>query len=176
MKRFLALLCAVLYVIVIAGCAETGTHGSLRSQNKDTLPAHIETDNEQTEETLVEAGSVPNEDIGPYSADKADNQPDVSEPVNKEASDAKPAETEQADAEPVNKQTGAAASAQQSTQKEKPVFEAVGLICVYSISGEKFLRSCGKSADLNDLGNDEYYSFCADITYNGAETLEIKNM
>lgn len=176
MKRFLALLCVVLYVIVVAGCTETGTHGSLRSQNEDTLPAHIETDNEQTEETLVEAGSVPNDDIGPSSADKADNQSDASEPVKTEASNAKPAETEQADAEPVDKQTGAAASAQQSAQKEKPMFEAVGSICVYSISGEKFLRSCGKSADLNDLGNDEYFSFCADITYNGAETLDIKNM
>jgi len=48
-------------------------------------------------------------------------------------------------------------------------------IAVYSISQERYVRSCGQVADLSALGTDEYYSFVLNYTSLGSQTKEIRN-
>lgn len=43
----------------------------------------------------------------------------------------------------------------------------LGQINVYSISEDKYIRSYDNVGDLSELGNDEYFSFCMQVQYNG---------
>ena len=53
------------------------------------------------------------------------------------------------------------------------LFELSAEIAVYSISEERFIRSCGETADLSALGADEYYTYILDLKYTGSQPLAI---
>lgn len=48
----------------------------------------------------------------------------------------------------------------------------IGKVDVYSISQEKYVRSCNAMGDLSELGSDEYFTFCLNVQYNGDSTYE----
>lgn len=59
--------------------------------------------------------------------------------------------------------------------------QAAGLDCsgeigLFSISRESMLSSCGDTADLSLLGDDEIYSFVLHLSYNGSKDMTVKNM
>ncbi|MBR5289152.1 MAG: DUF3472 domain-containing protein [Clostridia bacterium] len=54
-------------------------------------------------------------------------------------------------------------------------FECSAEIAVYSISQERYLRSCGEIAELSQIGADEYFTFVLTRTYNGSQTKRVEN-
>ena len=55
------------------------------------------------------------------------------------------------------------------------IYQSAGEIAVCSISQESILRSCAETADLYQLGTDEFYSFVLRFTYNGVQPKNIRN-
>ncbi len=181
MKKYILLMSILLCTIALVACAASGAVKE-RFENAQAASSEQESDpdSESKSDLQSEAESeaaISDSQDTPAAQDDTILPEETAEPSPDASADQQAGneekKTQQSGAE---KEDQSDADVQQGAPAEQPTFEGDGFICAYSISGERYLRDCGKSADLSDLGADEYYSFCADVTYNGASVLDVESL
>ena len=158
MKRILSLiLCAVL-MFSFSSCGSTPENVYDAIIGESSAHTSNNTVSDKPDESVPESETQNEEDIESVSTSTSEIESEISE----EESEMSEVENE-------------AASESQSGNEDVfgevsvPVISTKGKILVYTKSGDEYVRSLETTADLAELGSDEYYSFSMELTYNGKE-------